>query len=490
MSARAFSLSTGGPGTRTIAIALSAALPLAGIALAEPKPALAALGVAGALAAVAVVLVVAPGRAPDALLLGALACMALPIDKYFGYREHVGGWPGYRVSISDLALLAALPSAAIGWYLGRIRNRLPGPLLAVYGALLGQYVLSLVNAPRKDLSSLEILAAVHALATAAAVAALFRRDLLRAALALIAAQVVVHSGFAVAQAVTGRQVGAGWFKGAQIVRETLETGAVRFRPSGLFDHPIVYADMLMLSLPLLFAGLFLEGGRLWRAGIAAAMAAGLAGLALTLSRGAWIATAVAAVTLGCLAVTYRLATWRALRRAAVGALMAGLLTVPPFLPRIYERLTESNEGNLRVRFELNGIAARMIAAHPLTGVGVSNFMPAMERYDPRNVMRYFPATVHNLYLLEASEAGLPGLSLFLGLFLAIFLAGLSGLRRTPDEGARWVAAAVLAGLTGFLVSQLADFSHRLEPLRSVLWADIGLMFALVRRSPDARGGVR
>jgi hypothetical protein len=37
-------------------------------------------------------------------------------------------------------------------------------------------------------------------------------------------------------------------------------------------------------------------------------------------------------------------------------------------------------------------------------------------------------------------------------------------------------------MTGFLVSQLADFSHRLEPLRSVIWMNLGLLFALQR--PD------
>ena len=33
---------------------------------------------------------------------------------------------------------------------------------------------------------------------------------------------------------------------------------------------------------------------------------------------------------------------------------------------------------------------------------------------------------------------------------------------------------------GFLFSQLADFSHRIEPLRSMLWTWVGLLFAATR----------
>jgi O-antigen ligase len=153
-----------------------------------------------------------------------------------------------------------------------------------------------------------------------------------------------------------------------------------------------------------------------------------------------------------------------------------------FAKPVFERLTESNEGNLGVRFELNRIALSMVAAHPLAGVGLSNFIPVMDRYDPTDVMRRFPATVHNLYLLEAAEAGIPGALLFVAMFGAVVTIGLRRLHSIADEGSKWVAAAILAGLIGFLVTQLADFSHRLEPLRSLLWTNVGLLFALCARA--------
>ena len=101
-------------------------------------------------------------------------------------------------------------------------------------------------------------------------------------------------------------------------------------------------------------------------------------------------------------------------------------------------------------------------------------------------MEYFPAPVHNLYLLESAEAGVPALVLWLMLFGAILLGGLHHLPRMRDPELAWIVAACIAGLTGFLVSQLADFSHRLEPLRSIVWFEVGLLFGALQENRERR----
>ena len=83
-------------------------------------------------------------------------------------------------------------------------------------------------------------------------------------------------------------------------------------------------------------------------------------------------------------------------------------------------------------------------------------------------------------LVESSEAGVAGGALFVLLFVTIIVTATRRLRLVTDPSAAWLAAAIIAGLVGFLVSQLADFSHRLEPLRSLIWMNVGLMFALLR----------
>jgi O-antigen ligase len=326
------------------------------------------------------------------------------------------------------------------------------------------------------------------------VATIFRRRMVEAILAALALQVLVHSGVAGLQVATGRAIGAGLFGGReQVLNEGLDSGVTLLRPSGLFVHPIVFADFLFLSLPLVTAGLALARTRAMRAFMSLTLLAGLAGLALTLSRGAWLSGILVAVVL--LTVTRRLGLLSrlALRRTLLAALLVALVGAAAFGPRIYDRLTESHAGNLDVRFELNWIALRMIAAHPLSGQGLNVFTAVMERFDPKDVMAYFPAPAHNLYLLEAAEAGIPALLLLLGMFASILVYAARRIRRLDDPALEWTAIAVVAGLVGLLLSQLADFSYRLEPLRSFVWALIGLLFGALRQtkrsaSPRAPGG--
>ena len=456
---------------------------VAALSLGGTKGALVVVGGGLALALLLVVVVVTAGRLSDLLAVAGVALMTVPLDTYLLFREHVGGWPGLRVSVADLALMALVPSVLLGVWAGRVRNVIPRPVLVLYALLLAQYALSAFGAADRVLASFEIASAVHALLVALVIGAVFRRRLLPPALLAMALLIVVHTVFAVAQTATGRPVGAEWFGGGTPIAETLETGVTRIRPSGLFDHPIVYADALLLSLPMFFAGLFVREGRLWRAAMSGAMVVALGGLALSLSRGAWISTIVAGVVLMAIVWRQRMLPRAELLRIAGGALLGAAVLAAVFARPVIERLTESNEGNLSVRFELNWIALSMVEAHPFAGVGLSNFLEVMDRYDPTNVMRRFPATVHNVYLLEAAEAGVPAAVLFVAMFAAVLWTGFRRLPSIDDAGSKWVAAAILAGLAGFLVTQLADFSHRLEPLRSLIWTDIGLLFALCARPP-------
>ncbi len=468
------------------AAALFAVL-LTAAGVSSSRTALLALAGVGGLVGLGAIVRFAPQRACDSLLLLFVALVAIPVDAYPGYREHTGGWPGLRISASDVCLYLLLGLAVLGALLGRVDNAIPRRVLVWMALLLLQYTLSATFAAERMLSAFEIAGTLHAFLITILIADLFRRDLLPWILALIALQVIVHTGFAVAQTVTGRPIGAGWLGGnTELLTEVLEGGAARLRPAGLFAHPIIYAMSLVITLPLLAAGLVITRGIGLRALQGIALAVGAVGLLLTLSRGAWLSSLVAIAMLGTLALRCRLIGARQIQALAVGALAVALVVGAAFGPRIYERLTRSDSGNVEVRFDLNRIALRMTLDNPAFGAGLNNFVETMAAYDPKNVKSYFPAPVHNLYLLESAEAGLPALLLWLALFASILWTGIHHLPRMHDPELQWVAAAVVAGLTGFLVSQLADFSHRLEPLRSMLWLNVGLLFGVLHASRRRR----
>lgn len=462
---------------------LAGGLPFAVAAVAPSRTAALILAASLGAAALAALVVFTPARTADALFLGFVGLVSIPLGKHFFYQPHVGGWPGLRLSLSDVFLYLAAPLllAALLW--GRRRNALPAAVLLLYGLLLAWYSVSIVlSGSHLDLGLFELASALHALFLAFAAAAFFRRALLTPFLLLLSGAVGVHTVFALLQAATGRPIGRSFFHGTEVLRETLVSGAVRLRPSGLFDHPIVYANFLVLALPVLAAGYLACSGGPKKVLLAGTFSLGTAGLILTLSRGAWISAAIASASLlvlawrrGLLAGAARASVRRTLAGAAALVLALGVL----FGPAIYDRLTRSQAGNVEVRYELNAIALRMIGSHPLAGVGLNSFIRVMERYDPRHVTRYFPATVHNLYLLETAEAGVPGGILFLLLFGAVVVSALRRLWTVTDPALAWVAAALLAGFLGFAVSQVADFSHRIEPLRSIIWVHLGLLFGIL-----------
>ena len=464
-----------------IALGALLAISLVAVGSGSPRRALLALVGLGGLVGLGAIARFAPRRATDCLFVASVALVAIPIDSYLGYRDHVGGWPGIRISVSDLFIALLVPLALLGARLGRVRNAIPGPVIAIATLLLLQYAASTVDGARSDLGAFEIASTVHGFVLALIVAALLRRDHLGWVLGAIAVQVLIHSGFAVAQGVTGRPIGAGLLGARDLVlAEALEGGATLLRPAGLFAHPIVYATSLVVTLPLLAAAPFAHRSRTVALLSSIALVLGLAGLLLSLSRGAWISTIVAFTLLGALVLRHRLLSAERLRWILGSVLGVALVFGVAFGPRVYERLTRSDAGNVDVRLDLNAIAWRMTLANPLLGTGLNNFVETMEPFDPKNVMEYFPAPAHNLYLLEAAEAGLPALALWLALFGSTLAIAVRSLPRLGDRGSQWLVAALGAGIAGFLVSQLADFSHRLEPLRSLIWLLIGLLFGVVR----------
>jgi len=462
---------------KLIAIGLLVSLPLAAVAAMPPKGVVLVLAGICGLAGLGFLTTVTDRVIPAVLYIGLLASVSIPIDKYLFYQEHVGGWPGIRIAGADLFLFALIPIAIVGRYTGVVRRRIPAMVVVIYALLMIQYLVSSLGASFRDLAVFEVFSAAHALVLALVCAALFKREYITPILVLLAAQVLLHTSFATIQVATGRPIGVGLGASpADVVMEHFETGSARLRPSGLFDHPIVYANFLMIGLPILSAGALIAKSRLLRLVMISSTLIALMGLGLTLSRGAWVSTAVTCAVFVLLSRSKSLLTRRQLVGILLVAMIASILVGGVLGPRIIERLTASQAGNVEVRFELNWIALRMIAAHPIAGVGLNNFIETMEAYDPDDVMEYFPATVHNLYLLEASEAGLPALFLVFSLVIALFFTAYARLRRIEDTDCGWFAIAILAGLSGFAFSQIADFSHRMEPLRSVLWVNVGLLF--------------
>jgi O-antigen ligase len=261
-----------------------------------------------------------------------------------------------------------------------------------------------------------------------------------------------------------------------------------FRPFGFLQHPVFLASYLVMALPLplmlVLVGPRRTGRWIWRVALALLLA-GSGALVATLSRGGWIALAVAVAFLFVAGIRMRLVRWRQLAIAA-GLAVAGVLGTMVAYPSAYYRLTQSDDRSSESRFLMMKQAVLVIRKAPLLGVGLASYTDAAKHYQPTGFSAYSPefrkkisaGVVHNAYLAFWAERGLVGIATVVVLYGYFLRAVLRKRRwRTPMD------RAIAVGLAGGLVGQLAmyNFDHAyLDSRPGVLWLLFALLAAVMR----------
>ncbi|HLE81316.1 MAG TPA: O-antigen ligase family protein, partial [Dehalococcoidia bacterium] len=214
--------------------------------------------------------------------------------------------------------------------------------------------------------------------------------------------------------------------------------------------------------------------RRWRRALVPLGAAALmlAVFYLTFSRGAWLGLIAAALFL----------LFAADRRAGlltlVGILVLGL-TLVPVLP--WERLLSITPFVQRLLVWQAALA--MVLDHPLTGVGLDNFLYHYPQYIlPQAAFEPDISHAHNVFLDFWSRLGILGLATLVWLQYQFWRMGVSVLRGAPTPQERWLALALMASMVDFLVHGLIDNSYFLIDLAYIFWLTYGLL-AVLYHSP-------
>lgn len=245
------------------------------------------------------------------------------------------------------------------------------------------------------------------------------------------------------------------------------------RAYGFATHPNILAGTLTPMLLLLI--LLWPGSAEPRRWIAAAVfLLGFTALLTTLSR--W---ALTCLLLGLVINAVPLIRQSARhRRPVISPLAAGTAVATLLMALIFVSLygdaTAGRVVNLETSVESRslwererdtGISLKVIATHPLTGIGIGNYVAAARAYDP------WAETVHVMPLLLAAELGLGGALIWLLLVIGpVWRRGALG-RYAPETGL-WLAF--------WLLGLLYPAPYPLYELRSALLA--GLFAAVISRS--------
>lgn len=193
---------------------------------------------------------------------------------------------------------------------------------------------------------------------------------------------------------------------------------------------------------------------------------------MTLSRAAWLATAIS-LGVGILLIV---TVWR--ERQVIPLLIAtGLivLAVAPFTAGfIYNRFANSPHEVLTTRYDQYEVALQVVRLFPILGSGPGNWIQALHRHDFLWLEVLPP---HNVLLWITAETGILGVSCYIGI-LATSLIRLTRLIRTRRDNIGRLGMATLIALIATMLVGLTDPTYREPTVFMMFWTLIALSVAL------------
>lgn len=248
------------------------------------------------------------------------------------------------------------------------------------------------------------------------------------------------------------------------------------RPRGLLSHYMTFSGVLMLVICSAVARLlFREREWIWPS---VALPALFVALAATLSRNAWVGTAVAIA-----------AILMARRRILLLALPLMIIVASAVAPSsVRDRalsVFDMNEPTNRDRIAMFKAGVAMVKDHPFFGVGPNMVPQVYLQYRTSDAYERKEATgpetrshLHNVPMQIAAERGLIALACF---FWFVIVAWRDLWRRMKDGPAPAVAAAGFAALIAMLVAGLFEHNFGDSEFLILFLALISLPFAAEER---------
>jgi hypothetical protein len=297
----------------------------------------------------------------------------------------------------------------------------------------------------------------------------------------IGALAVLHGAVGLAQFIAQRSIGLAFLgellldpqvRGVSVVEAA---GQRWLRAYGLMPHPNVLGGFSGLAL-LICLGALLETPRrrrwLWGSAVAAVV-----GLLLSLSRSAWLGTAVGLFYLVAVSRLWRAVHWseRQTRAVALGIALVLVVIVVALGGLVGSRLGRFDSllerASVAERLRDIGQAWMLIRHLPLRGVGTGYYVDALWAW-AQATGQTFPAfqEVHNVPLLLSAEMGVAGglLWLWLVTFAPLRLAWRARRRPARPGAAAWGAALLLVLVVGMFDAYPTFLNFRSGALLGVL----------------------
>ena len=363
----------------------------------------------------------------------------------------------------------------------------PSPLDVPLMAFLGLAAISTITSFSFFNSSLPLISTATSIAGALLIAGTIRtrRDLVRATTVITSVGVVLGLLGMSKIWILSRHFGLGF---ALTNRLWLPGSG----PNGLAGH-------LVVSIPLMLSLILARLRRWLSALLSVLLVAAILCLVFSYSKGGWLGFVVSVGAFfvmgrrkGMKAMAQR-QRWVTVASVVVGAVLVIFITLGQVVPRALERMADPLSLSSRAFFWK--LSERIIAEHPLVGVGMNNYythasvghsIETVLEVDVRKSVLYHP---HSTYLDIAEGMGVTGLCAYLFLLTTFFVRGAALLRLMPRGQLASIVQGLVAAIMGFAVHGLFDLEFCSSEWKYGLFACMGLLIATERvwRAQTGRG---
>ncbi len=239
------------------------------------------------------------------------------------------------------------------------------------------------------------------------------------------------------------------------------------RAYGTMPHPNVLGGFLVFGL---FMALFLisRETKLRQFLVSCGTVLITLGIFVTFSRQAWLGAGIG--YLGFLIYLVWQKEWRkSLIIAIIGLVSCGTILLAGH-SYLSSRVLNSDSRAVTDRVSFNQMGVELLKQHPILGVGVGNYVPALQNLVKLESWQYQPA--HNILIFTGAELGIVGLIIFLLLIREFFC------RVSKAKAGTLRFGLVLLGATVLILGQFDHYFVTIEQGRLVFWTVFGLMAAL------------
>lgn len=416
-----------------------------------------------------------PGLAYHRLIFGGLALLLLALPMVD--LPEAGPWLGLKAFLLEIAgiILTVLVLSRGDWTASRVRAALSAPInLAILGFILWIGVSAATATVQRyaRYDAMRHLGGV--LVYVGALYGLSARRQLNKAVWLIAA---VGSLSAIAAFLNATE-------------DDVQ------RISGAFHNQQLLAGFLCVLFPLVLVASQQEKEAWPKIGLQVAVVIIGAGILVTQNRSAWLGAGVGLVVVVCLYFLYGRESGAGLQRAQVimplliisliVGLFVGMSRMSGSLSARAGTLSQlQRDDSFQWRLGMWSKALRMLRDRPVTGWGVGSYPLQQALYDHPAVkgrtQRQIAASgaslaenAHNTFLQLAAETGVPGLLLYLSVWVSFVATGVRALRRLRRGFRQGVLMGALGGAVAHLVSAFGSPAWEFPECSTFLWVILAL----------------